>query len=165
MTLPRTCDLCDAHVAAADGALRVLAPGYRHFGGVGHFAGPVRTVQCLDDNSRVREALGQPGGGAVLVVDGGGSLRRSLVGGNLAAAAARNGWAGVVVHGAVRDAAELRAQPVGVAALALCPLPTDRRGQGLADVSLHMHGQWLRPGEWLCADEDGIVVLPQAPTV
>lgn len=163
MTQPRTCDVCDAHVAATDGLLRVLPPGYRHFGGVSYFAGPIRTVQCLDDNSRVREALAQPGGGAVLVVDGGGSLRRSLLGGNLALAAARNGWAGVVVHGAVRDAAELRAQPVGIAALALCPLPTDRRGQGLAGVPIQLHGLWLHPGEWLCADEDGIVVLAQAP--
>lgn len=61
----------------------------------------------------------------MLVVDGGGSVRRALVGGNLAAAAERNGWAGIVVHGCVRDAAELREAKVGIAALGLMPMPTE----------------------------------------
>jgi regulator of ribonuclease activity A len=97
----------------------------------------------------------------VLVVDGGASVRRALVGGNLGAAAARNGWAGVVVDGAVRDVAELGALDVGIRALAPMPLPTEKRNQGQRDVPVVVQGVIVRPGEWLYADEDGIVVMPQ----
>ena len=156
-----TCDLCDAHKGDSDGGFRVLPPLFRDFGGLTRFAGPVSTVQCLDDNSRVREAVNSPGQGRVLVVDGAGSLRRSLVGGNLGKAAQDNGWAGVLVYGAVRDAAELRACQVGIRAMALMPLPTDRRDQGLRDVPVQIDGVWVRPGDWLYADDDGIVVMTQ----
>ena len=160
MTAPffSTCDLCDAHKADTSGAFRVLPPVFASFGGTAAFAGPVSTVKCFEDNSLVKSALDEPGQGRVLVVDGGGSLRRALVGGNLAAAAARNGWAGIVVDGCVRDAAELAATPVGIRALELMPLPTDKRGEGLRDVPVQLQGVWLRPGDRLYADADGIVV-------
>lgn len=155
-----TCDLCDAHKADADGEFRVLPPAWRSFGGRARFAGPVSTVKCHEDNSRVKEAVESPGLGRVLVVDGGGSLRRALVGGNLAAAAANNGWAGLVVDGAVRDAGELAGCDVGIRALALNPMPTLRRGEGQRDVPVQMQGVWVRPGDWLYADADGMVVAP-----
>ncbi|MBK7615912.1 MAG: ribonuclease E activity regulator RraA [Burkholderiales bacterium] len=154
-----TCDLCDEHKSVSDGSFRVLPPLFTDYGARRKFSGPVTTVQCLDDNSRVREAVNTPGEGRVLVVDGGGSLRRSLLGGNLAAAAARNGWAGVVVHGAVRDKAELAASEVGISAMALIPMPTERRDQGLRDVPVHIGGVPVLPGDWLYADEDGMVVM------
>ncbi|GAB4041440.1 MAG: ribonuclease E activity regulator RraA [Rubrivivax sp.] len=157
-----TCDFCDAHKADAGDAFRVLPPVYRHFGGRRKFAGPVRTVRCLDDNSSVKALLEGPGQGAVLVVDGGGSLRRALVGGNIAAAAAANGWAGVLVHGAVRDVAELAASDLGLLALAAIPMPTERRTPGLVDLPVQLHGLWIRPGDWLYADEDGTVVSDRA---
>lgn len=154
-----TCDLCDVHKNDSSGAFRVLPPLFHDYGGRVRFAGPVSTVQCLEDNSRVREAVNSPGNGRVLVVEGAGSLRRSLLGGNLAAATAANGWAGVVIHGAVRDKAELAACDVGIRAMALIPWPTDRQDQGLRDVPVQIAGQWIRPGDWLYADEDGIVLL------
>jgi regulator of ribonuclease activity A len=156
-----TCDLCDAHKNDSDGAFRVLPPVYRDYGGRRRFAGPVSTVKCFEDNSLVKAALDEPGQGRVLVVDGGASVRRALVGGNLGAAAARNGWAGVVVDGAVRDLAELGALDVGIRALAPMPLPTEKRNQGQRDVPVVVQGVIVRPGEWLYADEDGIVVMPQ----
>lgn len=159
-----TCDLCDAHKSDDSGAFRVLPPLYTDYGARTKFAGPVSTVRCLEDNSRVREAVNSPGHGRVLVVDGGGGVRRSLVGGLLGAAAAKNGWAGVVVHGAVRDKAELAACDVGIRALALTPMPTDRKDQGQRDVAIQIGDAWIRPGEWLYADEDGMVVMP-APAV
>ena len=155
-----TGDLCDAHKANVDGSFRVLPPVFRDFGKRTRFAGTVSTVKCFEDNSFVKAALEEPGEGRVLVVDGGGSLRRALVGGNIAAAAAKNGWAGIVVDGCVRDSAELIECDVGIRALALIPMPTDRRQQGQRDVALHIHGVWVLPGEWLVADEDGIVVMP-----
>lgn len=153
-----TCDLCDAHKGDTSGAFRVLPPVFRDFGARRRFAGPVVTVQCLDDNSVLKAAVESPGEGRVLVVDGGASLRRALLGGNLGAAAARNGWAGVLIDGCVRDVAELAVCDTGLRALASMPLPTDRRNQGLRDVVVRIQGVTVRPGEWLYADEDGTVV-------
>ena len=159
-----TCDLGDRHKGDAPGAaLRVLPPVFRSFGGRERFAGPVTTVRCFEDNTPVKAAVESPGEGRVLVVDGGGSLRRARVGGNLAAAAARNGWAGVVVDGAVRDVAELAAAEVGIRALALIPLPTERKVAGERDVPVTIQGVPVRPGDWLVADADGIVVLAERP--
>jgi regulator of ribonuclease activity A len=158
-----TCDLCDAHKSDLDGGFRVLPPIFRDYGARTKFSGTVATVRCFEDNSAVRAAVQSPGEGRVLVVDGGGSLRRALLGGNLALAATRNGWAAVVINGAVRDLAELKACEIGIRALALVPLPTDKRDEGQRDIAIQIHGNWIRPGEWLCADDDGIVVMPARP--
>ncbi len=153
-----TCDFCDAHEGDTSGAFRVLPPVFQDYGAVRRFCGPVVTLLCPEDNSRVREAVNSPGLGRVLVVDGGGSVRRALVGGNLAAAAAKNGWAGIVVNGAVRDLAEMVAAQTGIKALALMPLRSVKRDEGQKDLPVQVQGVWVRPGDWLYADEDGIVV-------
>ena len=157
-----TCDLCDAHRDDSSGAFRVLPPVFQAFGGRPKFAGAVSTVKCFEDNTLVKAALDTPGLGRVLVVDAGGSLRRAVVGGNLAAAAANNGWAGIVVDGCVRDVDELRACDVGIRALALMPMPPVKRSEGQRDVAVQVQGVWVRPGDWLYADADGIVVT-EAP--
>ena len=165
-----TCDLCDVHKSDVTGEFRVLPPVFRDFGQVKKFSGPVATVKCFEDNTLVKAAVDSPGYvetpqgrvGKVLGVDGGGSLRKALLGGNLGAAAARNGWAGVVIDGCVRDTAELAAQAVGIRALAAMPMPTEKRNQGQADVAVQVQGVWVRPGDWLYADEDGIVVASRA---
>lgn len=153
-----TCDFCDTFKNDDSGRFNVLPPVFQNFGGSMQFCGAVSTVQCHEDNSLVKAAVDSPGEGRVLVVDGGASLRRALVGGNLAAAAARNGWAGMVVDGCVRDVAELAAARVGIRALACMPLPTEKRGQGLRDIAVRIQGVWVFPGDWLYADADGIVI-------
>lgn len=168
MTLARppaefaTCDLCDTHKNSTDGSFRVLPPVFRDYGKRIKFSGIVSTVKCFEDNSLVKAALDTPGDGRVLVVDGGASLRRALVGGNLGAAGAKNGWAGIVVDGCVRDSAELAACELGIRALGLMPLPTEKRNEGQRDVAVQIQGVWVRPGDWLYADEDGIVVTAAA---
>lgn len=156
---PATADLCDAH----GDAVRVLALPLRDYGGRVAFGGAVSTVRAFEDNSRVREAVDEPGNGRVLVVDGGGSLRRSMLGDQLAQSAARNGWAGVVVIGAIRDAAVIATLPLGVKALGTCPRKTDKRGIGERDVALEVGGLLVRPGEWLWADADGVVLADALP--
>ena len=157
-----TCDLCDAHKNDMSGDFRVLPPVFRDFGGVRKFCGRVATVKCFEDNSMDKAEVDSPGLGRVLVVDGGGSLRHALLGGNLGAAAARNGWAGVVIDGCARDLGELSLQPMGIRALAAMPLPTEKRNQGQSDVPVHIQGVRVRPGDWLYADEDGMVVSAKA---
>lgn len=149
----RTTDLCDAHPDLA-----VAAPIFRDFGGLTTFSGPIVTLAVVEDNQRVRAALEGPGEGRVLVIDGAGSVRRALVGGNLGKLAEKNGWAGIVVFGAVRDTVELRECNVGIKALAAVPRKSDKTGRGQADVALTFADCTFRPGEHLYADEDGIVV-------
>lgn len=159
-TLPLvTCDLCDQYKNDTSGNFRVLPPVFRSFGGRAAFSGVAVTIQCLDDNSLVKAAVESPGQGRVLVVDGGASLRRALLGGKLGAAAAANGWVGLVIDGCVRDVAELVQCDVGIKALASMPLPTDRKQQGLQGIDVQIQGVWVRPGDWVCADDDGIVVM------
>ena len=154
-----TCDLCDVFKNDTSGNFRVLPPVFKNFGAVNKFQGAVVTVKCFEDNSRVKSAVDAAGQGRVLVVDGGASLRRALLGGNLAASAAKNGWAGVVIDGCVRDVAELALCPMGIRALAAMPWPTEKRQQGESDVAVQIQGVWVHPGDWLYADEDGIVVM------
>ena len=156
------CDLCDTYEAELAGSnakhLRLLPDVYKSYGGVASFHGQAHTLRCPEDNSRVREAVAQPGAGRVLVIDGGGMLRRALVGGNLAVMAAKNGWAGILVYGAVRDVAELRAAALGIKALALCPLRTDKRGLGDAGVTVTISGHVVQEGDWVYADDDGVLI-------
>lgn len=154
-----TCDLCDAHKSDSSGQFRVLPPVFKDFGAHRKFSGSVVTLKCFEDNSLLKAAVDSPGDGRVLVVDGGASLRRALLGGMLGAAAAKNGWAGVVIDGCVRDVAELARCSTGIRALAAMPLPTEKRQQGQRDIAVQIQGVWLRPGDWLYADEDGIVVM------
>jgi regulator of ribonuclease activity A len=157
--VPATTDLCDAHPEA-----QVCEPVFQAYGGRAAFYGPITTLKVFEDNTLVREIVGTPGEGRVLVVDGGGSLRCSLFGGNLAVAAARNDWAGVVVSGCVRDVDELAAQPIGVRALGAFPRKSERGlHSGQAGIPVLFAGVVFREGEWLCADRDGVVVLPQPP--
>jgi regulator of ribonuclease activity A len=164
-TLPTT-DLCDANEdALAAGALRVFDPGLVALGGRVAFAGPAATLKVFEDNALIAEAVKAPGEGRVLVVDAGGSRRCAVFGGNLAAAAARNGWAGVIINGCVRDSGEIDAADIGVRALALHPRRPAKRGEGQRDVAVAFLGVTLRPGEWIYADADGVLVSSTALTV
>jgi regulator of ribonuclease activity A len=159
METPATADLCDVHGEAA----RVVATPLRDFGGRRRFAGIVTTLKLHEDNALVRAALSTAGEGRVLVIDGGGSTRSALVGDQLAALAVENGWAGVVVHGAIRDAEAIGGLDLGVKALTTCPRKSAKKGWGERDVPVTFGGVTFTPGEWLAADADGVVVLPSPP--
>ena len=155
-----TTDIADAHPEA-----QVCDPLFQSWGGRAAFSGPISTLKVFEDNSLVRAAVEQPGEGRVLVVDGGGSLRCALFGGNLAVLAAENGWAGVVVNGAVRDVDELDAQPIGVRGLAAYPRRSEKgMHSGQIGIPVIFAGVVFREGEWLLADRDGVLVLPQEPS-
>ena len=149
-----TADLYDAH----GDDLQVALPLFRDYGGRAEFHGPVVTLKLHEDNSLVRETLGEPGAGRVLVIDGGGSLRCALLGDNLARMAAANGWSGLVIHGCIRDSVEIAKLPVGVKALATNPTKSLKRGEGQRDVVVRFADVSFVPGCHLYADADGIVV-------
>lgn len=151
----RTTDLSDAHLEA-----ETLPMVFRGFGGKTRFQGRVRTLKVFQDNALVRRMLEEEGTGQVLVVDGGGSLKTALLGGNLARLAWQRGWAGVVIHGAVRDTEELKEVPIGILALAATPRKSAKEGLGEVDVPLSLPWARVLPGDLLWADEDGILLLP-----
>lgn len=153
MSLP-TADLCDAH----DAEIQVLELPWRSFGAVAAFSGAVHTVKCHEDNTLVRGALQEPGDGRVLVVDGGASLRCALVGDRLATLARDNGWAGIVVHGCIRDAKPIGEIEVGIFALGTCPRKSVKRNHGVRGEAVRVGNAIIAEGDWLAADEDGVVV-------
>ena len=154
-----TADLCDSHEAMIrNGELRVVAPMFRSFGGRETFSGRIATLKLFEDNSFVRTALEQAGDGRVLLIDGGGSLRRAVVGDQLAALAVKNGWSGIVAYGCIRDSAAIAGMDLGVLALATHPQKTDKRNVGEADIAVTFGGVTFKPGEWLYADADGVLV-------
>ena len=156
--LLKTTDLCDAHEAEIGSGLHVLAPLFRAYGRKAAFSGQIVTLKLFEDNSLVRELLGEPGAGRVLVVDGGGSLRCALVGDQLALLAQKNGWAGIVVNGCIRDSADIQQMDIGIRALNTHPQKSIKRGVGDRDVAVTFAGVRMHPGDWLYADHDGMLV-------
>jgi len=149
-----TADICDAY---AD-RVQVCEPLFQAYGGITAMHGGVSTVRCFEDNSRVKDAVESPGQGRILIVDGGGSRRHALFGGNLGKAAVRNGWAGVIIYGCIRDSAELGGMKLALRALGTMPLRSEKRGEGERDMPVRFAGVTFRPGDYVYADEDGIVV-------
>jgi regulator of ribonuclease activity A len=150
----RTADLSDA---SGDRYLPCSLP-WRSFGATASFAGAVATVRCRDDNGLVRAAVRQPGEGRVLVVDGGGSLHTALVGDVLGGLALANGWAGLVVHGAVRDVVALAELGIGVVALGTNPRRGAGAGSGETGEPVSFGGVTFQPGHRVVVDEDGVLV-------
>ncbi|MCC2029661.1 ribonuclease E activity regulator RraA [Microbacterium tenebrionis] len=131
---------------------------FRDFGGRTAFQGPIRTIRCLEDNALVKSTLATPGDGAVLVIDGSGSLNTALMGDMIAESAVANGWAGVVIHGAIRDSVAIGGLDLGVKALGTNPRKSAKLGAGEVDVDLEFGGVAFAVGKRLYADEDGILV-------
>ncbi|MCP2336620.1 ribonuclease E activity regulator RraA [Actinomadura rupiterrae] len=138
--------------------LRSCETQFRSLGGRAVFGGRVATVRCFRDNGLVKKVLATPGEGRVLVVDGAGSLGSALMGDMIAKSGADNGWAGVVINGAVRDVVALRALDLGVKALGSNPRKSAKDGAGALDVPVEFGGVRFAPGDWLYSDEDGIVL-------
>jgi len=132
---------------------------FRQFGGRTQFAGRITTVRCFQDNALLKSVLSQPGSGGVLVIDGAGSLHTALVGDVIAELARSNGWAGLVVHGAVRDAATLRGIDIGIKALGTNPRKSTKTGAGQRDIEITLGSVTFVPGDVAYSDDDGIVVV------
>ncbi|KFZ37273.1 ribonuclease activity regulator protein RraA [Shewanella mangrovi] len=147
-------DLFDAHSAQ----LQLIFLPWRSFGGREIFWGEIETVRCFRDNSKVKHRLAEPGNGKVLVVDGGGDLTQALLGDMIATAAVNNGWAGIIINGAVRDVATLRGLPLGIQALAAVPIKTEKRDLGEISVTIELAGVKLKPGMMIYADANGVAV-------
>jgi regulator of ribonuclease activity A len=129
-----------------------------NYGGRTKFWGPCRTLRCRNDNVLLRRTLEEKTEGRVLVVDGGGSLQSALMGDIIAGLGHQNGWAGIIIHGAVRDTATLKKIDFGVKAMGSNPRKSRKKGDGELDVVVSFGGISVKPGNWVYSDEDGIVV-------
>lgn len=152
-----TPDLCDAYPEL----VRVVEPIFTNYGGKSAFGGEVLTIKCHEDNSLVKEHVGNPGNGRVMVVDGGGSLRCALLGDMLAANAVKNGWAGIIIYGCIRDVDDIRTMDLGVQALRTIPIKSNRQGRGDLNIAVTFGGVTFKPGEFVYADNNGIIVSAQ----
>ena len=152
-----TPDLCDAYPDVA-----VVEPMFTNFGGHDSFGGEIVTVKCFEDNSLVKDLVAQDGTGKVMIVDGGGSLRRAMLGDMLAEQAAQNSWQGIIIYGCVRDVDVLIQTALGIQALGSHPMKTEKRGVGEHNVPVTFGGVTFRPGEYVYADNNGIIVSPVA---
>ena len=149
-----TADLLDEHPDAAVSTLPL-----RQFGGVASIDGVIATVRCFEDNVLVKQRVAEPGAGRVLVIDAGGSLRVALVGDSVAGLARDKGWAGLIIHGCVRDSAALLKLAIGIKALGTHPKASGKSGDGELDVPVTFGGVTFHPGARVASDDDGIVVL------
>ncbi|OFJ40995.1 ribonuclease activity regulator protein RraA [Pseudomonas koreensis] len=151
----KTSDLCDQY----SDSIRVLAPIFQDFGGKSDFEGRAFTLKCFEDNSRIKEISSLPGHGRVLVVDGGGSDRYALFGDVIAEDLVKNGWAGVMIYGYIRDKAALRDMPIAIKALGTSPRKTVKRNEGQIGITVEFAGHTIADGDQLFGDDDGVVLL------
>lgn len=155
-----TCDLLDDH---PEKDIQVVSPSidgkcFKSYGARQSFGGQIVTVKCFEDNSRVKELLATDGTGKVLVVDGGASMRCALMGDMIAASAVNNHWNGVVIYGCVRDIDAIAELDLGVHALAAIPRKSQRQGIGEIEISLYFGGVSIHSGDYLYADNNGIII-------
>lgn len=153
-----TPDLCDEY----PDLVQVVEPMFANYGAIDAFGGEIVTVKCFEDNSIVKEQVGLPGEGRVMVVDGGGSKRNALLGDMLAEKAAENGWAGLIIYGCIRDVDVIRQTALGVQALGTNPRKTEKRGIGDLNVPVKFGGVTFNPGDYVYADNNGVIVSPKA---
>lgn len=158
MTTRPNADLFDDHGDIS----QTCSTQFTDYGAIRMFSGPIRTVQCFRDNQLFRALLDEPGGGAVVVVDGGESLESALMGDIIAAKGLKNGWAGVIILGAIRDSAAIGDMNFGVKALGVNAAKSSKEGVGAVDALVEFGGVRFEPGHWVYCDEDGILVAPHA---
>ena len=151
-----TADLYDEHGEA----LASCDTQFRQFGARTRFQGEIVTIRCHEDNAILKEVVREPGAGKVIVVDAGGSVHCAMLGDRMADVAHANGWQGLIINGAVRDAVLLGQLDIGVKALGTNPRRSHKHGAGQRDVPVAFGGVVFAPGGTLVSDEDGLVVLP-----
>ena len=156
-----TADLYDEH----EENLQIATPMFTDYGGKHRFSGSVSTVKVFEDNSLVRAALEESGEGKILVVDGAGSLRCALFGDMLAELGQSNGWEGVIVYGCIRDSAVISKMDIGVKALNTNPRKSVKKGIGDRDVVVTFADVSINSGDYIYADEDGIVISNEKLTL
>jgi len=152
-----TCDISDK----LHPEVQYLEPVYKIYGAKTSFSGRIVTVKCYEDNSLVEQALNGNGKESVLVIDAGGSMNCAMFGDKRAADAINNEWEGIIVHGLIRDSVAINGMELGIRALGVYPLKSIKNGVGDSNLIVNFSGVTFTPGEYLYADEDGVIVVKE----
>ncbi|MCC2596628.1 RraA family protein [Pusillimonas sp. MFBS29] len=142
----------------ADRGAQVLASRIKPVRPGARLHGRALTISVPEgDNLAIHAALAMARAGDVLVIDGAAYAERALMGGIMCTQAAKVGIAGIVIDGAVRDVAELRAMDLPVFAIAAVPAGPTKNGPGSILRPIDCGGVSINPGDWIFADDDGVV--------
>ena len=152
-----TCDISDK----LHPDVQYLEPVYKIYGAKTSFSGHIVTVKCYEDNSLVEEALKGNGKESVLVIDAGGSMNCAMLGDKRASDAINNEWEGIIVHGLIRDSVAINGMELGIRALGVYPLKSIKNGVGNSNLIVNFSGVTFTPGEYLYADEEGVIVVKE----
>jgi 4-hydroxy-4-methyl-2-oxoglutarate aldolase len=126
-------------------------------------AGPARPIRCAaGDNLEVHHAVAVAGSGEVLVVAVDGEPERGWWGEVLTVAAMSRGVAGLVIDACVRDTAAIAARQFPVWSTGRALPGAVKTTRGTADAPIEIRGAVVAPGDWVVADEDGVVVIDRA---
>lgn len=147
---------CLGRAAAMNSRIKGLSQGMK-------LVGPALTVKVPPiDNLMIHKALTLVKPGDVMVIDGGGDHSWALLGFLMVSTAIKLGLAGMIVDGCIRDAAEIRTSGFPIFAAGLNPNGPLKEGPGEINFSIQCGGQIVHSGDIIVADDDGVVVVPQA---
>lgn len=150
--------LSTAIVADATGGKGVVEPGLIRFSGTGTIAGRAVTAACSEGSLQaIFAALEHAEAGAVLCASGPGNS--AYLGDLLASDLAKRGLAGAVIDGLIRDRATIATMPTSFFARGLTPMALRRQEPGSPMVPISIGGVSIHPGDWIVADDDGVVVI------
>ncbi len=142
--------------------LQLAQPVFNDYGGKIIFSGKIVTVDCFNDNSRVKELVATDGQGKVMVVDGKASMTNALLGDMLAEKAVANGWQAIIINGCIRDAGTIATLPLAVKALACCPIKTEKLGIGEVNKPVAFAGIKFQAGDFIYGDANGLAISEEA---
>jgi 4-hydroxy-4-methyl-2-oxoglutarate aldolase len=149
-----------ATIADAQKSLGIMRPGIKALAPGMRICGPAHTVKCYPGSIiTVHKAVLEAQPGDVLVVDGEGDDRGALFGELMTLQAMRNGIAGIVVDGPVRDRTAVVAAGFAVFAATTNPRVGSNRRVGETQIPIQCGGVVVRPGDLILGDDDGVAVV------
>jgi 4-hydroxy-4-methyl-2-oxoglutarate aldolase len=155
-------DLGAATVYEAQGAKGALDSGMKPIDPTSRLAGPAYTVDCRPgDNLVLHHAVLKARPGDVLVVDAKGFLEAGPWGDVLTIQAMKNGIAGLVINGSVRDANLIIGLGFPVFCRGLSIKGTAKNQPGKVGVPVMIGDVVINPGDIIVGDRDGLVVVAQ----
>jgi RraA family protein len=152
-----------ANVSDSMGRLTAAGARLRPMHAGGGMAGAALTIKAVPgDNLMLHKAIAMAQPGDVVVMDAGGDLTNALMGEMMLMQFVRKGIAGVVINGAIRDAAYLRAQDLPVFAAGVTHRGPYKNGPGEINVPVAIDGMVIEPGDLVIGDDDGLLCVPFA---
>ena len=150
-----------ANVSDVMARMTAAGPRLRPMHGDGGLVGPALTVKTRPgDNLMIHKAIALAEPGDVIVVDGGGDLTNALIGELMLAQMVRRGLGGIVLNGAIRDSAAIRAQGFPVFAAGVTHRGPYKDGPGEINVAIAIDGMVVEPGDLILGDDDGLLAVP-----